>query len=67
MRIKQGSSYVTLSRTADNFFVSAGDVSFPLPDTVDIQVVSIEGEVLNDRVIILIFFSNIQQTHSFIA
>ena len=67
VRIKQGSSYVTLSRTADNFFVSAGDVSFPLPDTVDIQVVSIEGEVLNDRVIILIFFSNIQQTHSFIA
>jgi hypothetical protein len=52
VRIKQGNSYVTLSRTADNFFISAGDVNFPLPDTFDIQVVSIEGEVLNDQVII---------------
>ena len=41
---------MTLSRTEDNFFVSAGDVSFPLPDTIDIRVVAIDGQTVDDQV-----------------
>ena len=54
MKVKEGNGYVTLTRTEDNFFVSSGDLTFPLSDPINIRVVSTEGESLDDQV--LFFF-----------
>jgi len=50
INLYNGGSWKALQRTNDNFFISSGNIVFPLATPIKVQVVSITGEIVTNTI-----------------